>query len=214
VTSPLAKEVQSLKEGVEKHLSLHGAGLAQSVADRAHLLLVWLQYARSKSKCKEAERLLDAVQGAIIEVSGALAMGLVRSAIFSLRTQLELFFAWIYFNDHGIEWARVCGDVSQFPMRAFFWKYFSDYGNKFPARLKLLEKSKTRKSDDLYGVLSIHVHSTSMLVAPSVGPLSDLVYSEPLCSECVKLQTEVAEYLSDVMMAWFSNDWHDLPNEI
>lgn len=164
-------------------------------------------------KNKNSVRLLNAVQGAIIESAGCLTLGLVRPAIFSIRIQLELLVAWVYFEDHAVEWSRV-ESGKDFPMRSFYLRYMHENGHEFSGRMKLLEAKMARKKEDPYGILSIFVHSTSPYSAPQIGPLAALVFSSAKCDECVELQKDVAEYLTDILASWHASKWHDLPEPI
>jgi hypothetical protein len=135
----------------------------------------------------------------------------VRPAIFSIRSQLELVLAWIYFNDHPVEWRNFEKTGKEFPMRGVLVKYFHANSDRFTDRLKILAKVRKRKDEDPYSLLSIYVHSVTAGAAPLVGQLSTVVQSATRCDECVKLQEEVSEYLTDVLSAWYANRWMDFP---
>jgi chromosome partitioning protein len=155
-----------------------------------------------------------AVQATAIECAGCISLGLVRPAIFSIRSQLELLLAWIYFNDHEMEWLHVENFHEDYPMRASNLKYMRAYNVKFADRFALLAKSKNRKNEDPYGLLSTHVHGTSAAAAPAVKALSSLVQGDSACEDCIKLQGEIAEYLTDILSAWYADKWHDFPDKI
>lgn len=206
-------EADALKASIDSHFKTSKETYVDKVSVEARVLLIWIDYLRKSPKNPSATRLLDAVQGAVIETAGCLTLGLVRPAIFSLRIQLELLVAWIFFDDHRIEWGRVEGG-REFPMRSFYLKYMNEYGDKFPERMKILEDVSKRKHKDPYGILSIYVHSTSPYSAPQVGPLSAMVFAADKCGECVLLQRDIAEYLCDLLASWNVKRWHDLPEEI
>ena len=184
------------------------------VSSAAHPLLVWLQFLRTTISRKIADSLLDAVQASMIEVAASLTLGLVRPAIFSMRVQHELLLAWVYYNDHHVEWGHRERTNEEFITRAVAIKFLRDNDRRFDERFKLLQSKKKRPMDDPYGLLSIHVHTTSHYAAPSVGPLESVVKSLSDCEECVELQKSVAEYLCDVLAAWYASRWHDFPTEI
>src|SRR5262249_30115049 len=177
-------------------------------------LLIWLAYLRSSISRQVADRLLDAAQGAAIEVAGCISHGLVRPAIFSIRAQLELLLAWIYFNDHAVEWQHFERTMRDFPTRADVLKYMRSQSDRFYDRLKLLHKTMKRKNEDPYSILSVHVHSISAVGAPSISDLSSIVQEKEICDQCVDLQKDVAEFLTDVLAAWYADHWHDFPEDI
>ena len=169
---------------------------------------------RSSVSGKAADRLLDATQATCIEVAGCLSIGFVRPAVFSIRLQLEFLLAWIYFNDHPIEWQHSEKNLDDYPLRAVNLKYLRSFGSRFSERFTLLSKCKKRHDDDPYGLLSVHAHGISAAAAPSIGELSTLVLTKKRCDECVELQSDVAEYLTDVLAAWYADRWHDFPADI
>jgi AAA domain len=72
----------------------------------------------------------------------------------------------------------------------------------------------TSKDEDPYGLPSTHVHGTAITAAPAVGEMATLAQREATCNDCVKLQRDIAEYLTDVFAAWYADRWHDFPDEI
>jgi hypothetical protein len=61
-------------------------------------------------------------------------LGFGRPALFSMRAQFELVLAWIYFNDHPVEWRQFETQGEDFPLRAALIKYIngSDCGSSKP----------------------------------------------------------------------------------
>ena len=208
------EQVEKLRLAINNHCETNKAIYLTNCVTATDLLLRWIGYLRISISRNVADRLLDAAQATCIEVAGCLSVGLVRPAIFSIRSQLELLLAWIYFNDHPIEWRHVQSYLDDFPMRAVNLKYMRSYNPRFFERFTMLVKYKTRKNDDPYGLLSIHVHSTSPSAAPTIGELQTLVQNTTRCNECVELQKDVSEYLTDVFAAWYADRWHDFPTEI
>jgi hypothetical protein len=181
----------------------------------ASLLLCWCAHLRESHSKNVCDELIDGVVGSVQEVAVSLSLGLVRSAIFSLRSQIELMLAWIYYNDHAVEWASVQRHPSKFQMRSTFITYFKNNSDKFEKRLVQLDTQAGRgKDEDLYAILSTHVHSTSIAATPKIEPLQNLIRSSDKCDQCVEMQRAVSEYLSDVMISWNAQHWHDLPHAI
>jgi len=208
------KAVAALVAEIQKRALKQKGKPVEEITQATRLLLIWISHLRTIISNSAAEHLLNGVQGAIIEVAGCLALGLVRPAIFALRVQLELTLAWIYFNDHAVEFAQIENDAHEFPLRAKLKGYMQEYGGRFSKRLTILSENRTRKIEDPYGILSNYVHSHSELSSPKVRPLQEIVESDARCAECVELQKEVAEYLTDTLAAWFADSWHDWPQTI
>jgi hypothetical protein len=207
-------QVDKLLASVTAHSSKSKGKYLADCISATSLLLTWISHLRTSISREVCDRLLDAAQATAIEAAGCVSLGLVRPAIFSIRSQLELILAWIYFNDHPVEWRQVENIREDYPMRASNLKYMRSYSARFQERFALLAKSKVRKNEDPYGLLSIHVHSTAVAAAPAIGDLASLVKPNNICEECIELQKEVAEYLTDVLAAWYAGHWHDFPDEI
>ena len=92
--------------------------------------------------------------------------------------------------------------------------YMNNNNDSYQTRFKILMKHRKRKHEDPYGILSVHVHGTSSFSAPTVVPLASLVRKGSTCDECIDMQVEVSEYLTDVLAAWYVDRWHDFPSEI
>lgn len=205
---------QSLRSAVTTHSEEHGATIVGETADACSHLLLWLDNLRSSVSTGIADEILDGTQAAIQEVAGCLSLGLVRPALFSLRGEIDLLLTWIYFNDHPIEWEYSKSTHEKYPLRAEVLKYLGTYHRKFNQRFELLTKHKSRSTDNPYGLLSVHVHGSSTMAMPITGNLETLVKPEDICGECVQLQAEVAEYLTDVLAAWYADRWADFPPAI
>src|ERR1700676_2613843 len=100
MTGSSEDRVEELRLAINDHFAKHKANYLNNCIDATKLLLIWLGYLRSSVSRNVADRLLDATQATCIEVAGCLSNGFVRPAIFSIRSQLELLLAWVYFNDH------------------------------------------------------------------------------------------------------------------
>jgi hypothetical protein len=193
---------------------VHQAKYLSATTQKTHLLLVWLSYLRTTVSRRTADTLLDTSQGALIEIAGCLSLGLVRPAIFSIRAQFELLLAWIYFNDHPIEWSNFEKTGRDYPLRGVLISYFRNNDDRFSERFRLLLRKRERQTEDPYNILSLHVHSISPSLGPTVGPLSSLVQPESVCDEALTLLAEVIEYLTDTLASWYADRWYDFPREI
>jgi hypothetical protein len=208
------KQVKVLLDAVNAHCNKTKGKHLDGLISATSLLMAWYGYLRSSLSNNIADRLLESAQGATIEAACCISLALVRPAIFSIRAQLELSLAWLYYNDHGVEWRFFEKTGKDYPMRASLVKYMQSNNTRYTERSRLLQKTKTRIDDDPYALLSIHVHSFSAHGGPINDQISSVVQSDAACDECVQLQRHVAEYLADTFSSWYADQWHDLPNEI
>jgi hypothetical protein len=207
-------QVANLIAIVNTHSAKHKGEFLKKIINATEMPMLWLGYLRNTVSRKMADRLLDATQASIIEAAGCLSLGLVRPAILSVRLQVELLLAFVYFNDHPVEWFRFERTGENYQLPSAVITYLNRYGDRYQERFRLLAAKKTRKIEDPYSVLSVHVHATSPYSAPPLGPLEALVRPATTCDECISLEEEVAEYVSDVLASWYTDRWHDLPKPI
>jgi len=206
--------VNDLLVAVTLHASSHKGAYLEQVTAATHTFRIWLSFLRATISTHIADAMLDATQATIIEIAGCLSLGLVRPAIFSIRTQIELLLAWVYFNDHPVEWRHIQGHLRDYPMRARLLQYMNNNNERFQPRFQMLLRKRTRRTEDPYGLLSVHVHSSSTFASPQVVPLPALIGGATACSECIEMQVEVGEYLNDTMGAWYADRWVDFPPEV
>lgn len=207
-------EVASLKKVISETLAAQGEKRIKKSQDACLPLLKWLAYLRNSERTGSCDEMLTSLQSCLVETAGSISMGLVRSAIFSMRTQVDLAVAWLFYKDHPSEWNAVVSTGEGFFLKREVFEHFSVYNKQIEARLSLLEKYKRRKISDPYRLLSAHIHGQSTLVIPKFKNLSDLVYSDKRCEEAVALQAEVTEYISDVFVAYFGSKWASLPEDV
>jgi hypothetical protein len=193
------QQVSNLRLAVTNHANQNKARYLNETTTKGRLVLVWMSYLRLSVSRRWADRLLDAAQGALIEAAGCLSLGLARSAVFSIRAHMELLMAWIYYNDHPVEWAKFEKSGRDYLLHSAILSYLRHNDEKFQERFRLLIKYKARTTEDPYGVLSIHVHSVSASSGPAIAPLSSLVQGAPICDEVISLLEEVSEYITDLL---------------
>jgi hypothetical protein len=201
----------ALRDAATAHSSSIGAALLGAIELQAELLISWVGYLRSSVPSDATPVLLNGVHAALVETAGCLALGLVRPALFSLRAQIDMAMGWLYFKDHPIEWRHSQRTSGEAKLRGEVVKYLPTLQPRFQDRYKLLAKNRKRTAEEPYGLLSAHVHSLTSLTIPPLGKLADLISTQARCEECVNLQGEVSEYLSDSFLACFAERWQDLP---
>ena len=214
MSEDIRDNVATLVAAASQHGKDIGVGHCQDIEAEADVLLKWLNHLRGSETTGVADTLLDGAQGAIVETIGCLALGLVRPALSSLRSEIDMILGWLYFKDHKIEWNNLRDTGRGFQTKAQVLSYVGNHWPKFQTRFKLLEQQKTRKEDDPYRLLSAHIHGQTDFTAPKVGPPVDLVADVSLCAECVALQGDIAEYVGDVLLAIYGDKWASLPDPV
>ena len=206
--------VAALVAAASQHGKNIGGDHCRDLRAEADVLLEWLNHLRKSETTGVADTLLDGTQGAIVETIGCLALGLVRPALSSLRSEIDMILGWLYFKDHGVEWNHLRDTGRGFQTKAQVLRYLEDHWPRFRTRFKLLEEEKTRKENDPYRLLSAHIHGQTDFTIPRVSPLAELVADARLCADCVVLQRDVAEYISDVLLALYGDQWMSLPTPV
>ena len=199
---------------VAEHGASTGVNISRGMQVEAQILLDWLNYLRQSETTNVADGLLDGTQGAIVEAMGCLALGLARPALSSLRSEIDMVLAWLYFKDHKVEWNHLRDTGKGFRTKTDVLSYISDHWPGFQTRFKLLAQGHTREEEDPYRLLSAHIHGQTEFTTPRVAPLVDLVVDAGLSGECVKLQHDVTEYVGDVLLALYGDKWAALPNSV
>ena len=208
------QNVSALLAAASDHGATVGIERSGGVAAEAQVLLDWMNYLRQSEATGVADALLDGTQGAIVETVGCLALGLVRPALSSLRSEIDMMLAWLYFKDHKVEWNRLRDTGRGFQTKASVLSYVNEHWPGFRSRFKLLAQQHTRQEEDPYRLLSAHIHGQTDFTAPKVGPLVALVGDARLSKDCVVLQHDVAEYIGDVLLALYGDKWAALPSSV
>ncbi|WP_216918267.1 hypothetical protein [Synechococcus sp. CCAP 1479/10] len=206
-----AKQTNDLAVASSIFSGAYGAEISLAVEQNSSLLVHWLTYLSSYHKTGVGDVLLDAVASAIREAAGALSLGLVRPALFSMRSQIDLLLGWLYFKDHRVEWLHVNQTGDGFRLKKELLNYLDLHIPGFGARIGTLREIKTRNEVDPYRLLSAHIHAQSVPVLPVVTDLVDLVRPKSACLECAEVSFEVAEFLNDLLLAVYAANWASLP---
>ena len=198
------EEAARLARVVAKHIEVGGGEILEKHERALRLAVAWLGYLRGAQARGTADVLLDGFHAALIEAAGCLATGFVRPAVFAMRAQVDILLAWMYFRDHRVEWQYVEETGEKY-------KYLRTYDRRFGRRLALLRGRRTGGTEDPYRLLSAHVHGQNSATVPRLVRVPKLVRSRTVCLDCIVLQKDVCEYLSDVLTARFAGQWADLP---
>lgn len=215
-TSPTVYQKQSteLLASVSAHANANAAALCEQMNSAAVPLLVWVQYLLKYKATGTANSLLDALASAVRETAGCVALGLVRPTLFSLRGQIDLALAWLFYKDHPIEWAHVNETGKNFSLKSDLEDYLATYVPRFRERLKALRSVSKHGDIDPYRLLSAHVHGQSQSVLSTTANLKEMVGKKAQVAECVKAQAVVTEYLGDVLFCAYFKIVSSLPTSL
>lgn len=207
-------QIDKLLEAVSVFGRSEGVRLSKEIESNALLLIRWIEFLNGSKKTQCADELLDGVICAVRETAACLSMGLVRPALFSLRAQIDLVLTWLYFKDHPVEWRNVNQSGEGFKLKTEILKYLMEMYPGFGARFGLLKQTKNRKEEDPYRLLSAHIHAQTTAVVPNVVDLSDAVASAATASECAEIESEVCEYLHDILTCVYLEDHYKFSSEV
>ncbi|WP_426314101.1 hypothetical protein ACN9MF_23500 [Methylobacterium fujisawaense] len=208
------EQVENLLSSVSVHANGDGPNLCEAVYNASTNILFWIEYLKKSELTGCCDGFLDGLRSSIVETAGCLSLGLVRPAIFSIRGQIDIILAWIYFKDHPVEWSNLQEKGENYMLKSGIVKYLEEFYIGYTTRFAALLSVKTRTEKDPYGVLSAHVHSQSQYVVPTYTSLDTLVMDVAACEECVAFQAEATEWINDVLLSCVGSKWASLPSEI
>lgn len=206
--------VSALRDAIVARVDSSGADTVVAVENRSSLLLVWIGHLLHSETTGTADGLLEAARSAIVEVAGSLSIGFVRPALMSLRTQTDSILSWLYFRNHPVEWSHLEEFGDGFVLKREALEYLDKFVIDFKRRRTLLSAVKRREVLDPYKILSAHIHVQNPAALPSLARLDDLVADPQTVFDCLRLQGETSEFLSDVLLSVFAPKWASLPDSI
>ena len=207
-------QAERLIESVNDFSKRNGEAISIEVESNSLLLLQWMQYLCTYKLTGVADGLLTAVGPSLREVAATLSMGLIRPALFSLRSQIDLVLTWLYFKDHPVEWEYVNDTGEGFKMKKDLITYLTTYNPSFGLRFGILKSISKRKVEEPYRFLSAHIHGQSIAVLSDISNFDDLVRPLEELKGCVVAVYEVCEYLNDILLALYADNWSALPENI
>lgn len=208
------QEAADLTARIQSMLADHGAAIAERMHAGAALTLEWTGYLATSKATGHCDHFLDGLRSLILEAVASAAAGLHRSAMFSMRAQIDVALSWLYFKDHPVEWEKVERENEGYKLKKDALEYLTSYFPSFNKRAAVLAKFSLREIKDPYRVLSAHIHSTGVETVPKLAKFSDVVSDKGVADDLVKLQSSVDELISDTFLAVFGAGWASLPNEI
>ncbi len=209
---PVNQDLDRLCNLAVSNCSNRGTELVSAGQAACIPVTIWQQWLQTNQTTGTADCLLTGAASAAREGVACVTLGLVRPALSSLRLQIDLMLAWLFFKDHAVEWQRVQETGDGYKMKTDLLKYIAEMNPKFGKRSGLLLGIKTRTVDDPYRLLSAHIHGQSEATIPQVEKLSDIIGVPSLQDDVIKLQAECSEYISDILWSNFCDRWASIPN--
>jgi len=209
-----AHQSSELLAKIEGHIAKGGQKTASGMQAAVEPLLEWLGHLHAHERTGTGDEFLDGVRSLTLEAVGGASVGLYRSCILSMRGQIDALFSWLYFKDHRVELDRVFRENEGYRSKRESFEYLSDYYPRFSSRFDILKAARTRTSPDPYRALSAHVHSIGFDTIPQLSSLADMVGDDATAGQCVDVQKEVVEFMTDVLLSCFAAKWASLPDAI
>jgi hypothetical protein len=210
----IAEGLAELSNAVSKNCRDRGIAIVTSGEAACKFMMLWMHYLRAGRLTGVADSLIEGTVSAIHEGIACVALGLARPSLNSLRLQIDLSLAWLYFKDHPVEWQRVQDTGDGFRLKFELMKYFGETSARYNERFGILRSIRKRAIEDPYRLLSAHLHGQNESVLPQVKEPVDIVATPHAQDEVLKLQLECSEYLSDVFWSLFADSWASIPSEL
>jgi len=214
MSAEISAQVAKLREKIVESCDTFGAEVVTLIQQENIELLQWIKYLTESQRTGIADNLINGLLCSIREAAACAALGLIRPALFAMRSQVDLTLAWLYFKDHSVEWNTVNERGESFKLKKEILEYLNSNFPGFSARLTLLTEVKLRTTADPYKLLSAHVHAQSELVLPRTEDLADVVHEKKLSIEGVGIAKETCEYISDILMCFYVANWDAIPSAI
>ncbi|MFP1778780.1 hypothetical protein ACLEEB_05540 [Lonsdalea quercina] len=179
-----------------------------------HELTCWINYLDRNFKTGVADELLKAIASCMRECVAYISLGLVKPIIFNCRTIIDLSLAWFFFKDHKIEWKYLNENGDGYKLKKELLDYIQKINPSYNRRIGILNSITYRTVNDVYRLLSAHIHAQSTHVLPVIRDLDEIVSNEGVCKEVICLAYETSEYVTDIFMAIYTSEWHSLPDSI
>ncbi|RYZ80605.1 MAG: hypothetical protein EOP06_25015 [Proteobacteria bacterium] len=207
-------QVESLNEKASEFCVSHGQEIVRKISFQSAQTTLWLPFLNNYCRTGVADELLDGLHSSLMEAAACAAIGFIRPALFSMRTEIDLALGWLFFKDHRVEWATVNATGDGFRLKKEIFEYLDRNYIGFTSRFGILKQIITRRETDTYRLLSAHIHAQSAITMPTSKSLRDVVKSPELGLQCGDMAHEVDEYINDLFICAFANNWSVLPPQI
>lgn len=212
--SNIRSQTNDLLAAISQKATVDGDEVFQKTINAASEIQSWLHYYKTHATSKSARELLEGARAAILESAGYAVLGLGRASIAAIRTQIDLILCFTYFGDHPKEWGKVINSGDGFKLRSDIYSYHKDIDKGFATRLSMLDQISKPTLEDVYKVLSAHIHGQAPLTMPNAKSLSDLVVSNKTIESIIGLQEKASISLSNFLTTVHAPEWTSLPKAI
>lgn len=169
--------------------------------------LRWISHFLNSDPNNPASRIGEAAYSAAVEATTLVSLGLMRSAVLSLRSHYEFSLMYLYYKDHPVELESAIDLHTQFDLPGEIKKYLKRHYPEFEKRWSVLLAKKTRADDDLYGKLSSVAHGSAVHSLPHAKTPPELIVVPATIAQIVPVFDAVSENISDYCVATFKPNW-------
>ena len=188
--------------------------IGKEASEAGTSILLWINYLRSVHHNRAAIELLNGTESALIESCAYCCLGLGRAAIAAIRTQVDLLLGYTFFRDHPVEWKTLHESSEDYRLFSKIIKYHGEVDPHFKNRLDIINKIVIPTNQELYRVMSAHIHAQSTFTIPSFTKMEDLVLDQVKIESIIKLQQETSKALSALLLAIYGKNWINLPPKL
>jgi hypothetical protein len=207
-------QIQELLETLKNSSGILVPAIGKEATEAGASILSWVNYLKLIHNNHSAIELLDGTESALVESCAYCCLGLGRASIVSIRTQVDLLLSYTYFRDHPKEWKRVQDRGEGFVLFAGIIKHHGEMDTDFNKRHEMVKQVVKPNLEELYGVMSAHIHAQSALTVPTSHKMKDIVLKKDKMVTILDLQQKTSLALSATLLAIYSKNWRDLPPEL
>lgn len=207
-------QADALLACIDENAKKDGADFASAMIDAGGPILEWMTFLSTSKLTGNCDALVEGLRSLLLEAVACVSVALHRAAILSLRGQIDIVFSWLYFKDHPVEWDRLRRESEGAILRKDGLEYLSDNFPEFTKSFMYLRSKSKFGVSEPYKDLSAHVHALGEVAMPNFSAFKDIIGSRDASSACVEMQSRVAEYINDLLLALFGADWAALPPQI
>ena len=176
--------------------------------------ILWTAKHVATGEHEDVKILMNGCYGAAVEAVSLVSFGLIRPAILSLRSHYELSLMFLYYKNHPVEWRSTLSFRARPKLPGDVKKYLREHFENFSERWSNLEKSKRRKFENCYEILSGVAHGAAINSISSATKPADLVEKIEVVKQTPNIFTEVGETISDIYVSCFSGNWISLDDDV
>lgn len=207
-------ELLELLSEIEVVVNDFSFNFAKELNQAQEHIRLWISHFYECRKNDNAVELLNGTHSALLETSVFVLIGLGRPAIGSIRSQIDQLLAYSYFCEHPREWRKIISSGDGFMLRTDIMKYHKEMFHGFAERLGIVDAALKFSLQDMYRILSSHIHAQSPPTLPKNKKAKDLISTSEFLLSLIQLQKNVSLALSAYFVAVYGEDWQECPIEV